>query len=92
MRMRMGWILNKKWRENFIIILLFTFYARGSLVMSSSSGERWSISAGWVFRGTEYTVCADVRDDVLVVQVEDKVTADRWRGQFDAKREFRVCI
>ena len=58
--------------------------------MSSSSDERWSISAGWVFRGTEYTVCADVRDDVLVIQVEDKLTADRWRGQFDAKREFRV--
>ena len=56
--------------------------------MSSSSGERWSISASWVFRGTEYTVCADVRDDVLVIQVEDKITADRWRGQFDAKREF----
>ena len=59
--------------------------------MSSSSGERWSISAGWVFRGTEYAVCADVRDDLLVVQVEDKLTADRWCGQFDAKREFSVC-
>ena len=60
--------------------------------MSSSSGERWSISAGWVFRGTEYTVCADVRDDVLVIQVEDKITADRWRGQFDAKREFCLAV
>ena len=60
--------------------------------MSSSSGERWSINAGWVFRGTEYAVCADVRDDVLVIQVEDKITADRWRGQFDAKREFSLAI
>ncbi len=60
--------------------------------MSCCSGERWSISAGWVFRGTEYTVCADVRDDVLMLQVEDKITADRWRGQFDAKREFYLAI
>lgn len=54
---------------------------------TGSITEKWSISAGWVFRGTEYAVCADVRDDMLVVQVEDKVTADRWRGQFDAKRK-----
>ena len=33
-------------------------------------------------------MCADVRDDVLFVQVEDKLTADRWRGQFDAKRKL----
>ena len=51
--------------------------------------ESWSISSGWVFRGNEYAVCSDVRDDVLFVQVEDKLTADRWRGQFDAKREFQ---
>ena len=75
-------IITKKWRETSLV-------AEGA--MSSSNGERWSISAGWVFRGTEYTVCADVRDDVLVIQVEDKITADRWRGQFDAKREF-PCI
>ena len=53
-----------------------------------NTSESWSISAGWVFRGTEYAVCADVRDDVLFVQVEDKLTADRWRGQFDAKRKL----
>ena len=41
--------------------------------MSSGNGEKWSISASWVFRGTKYTVCADVRDDMLMVQVKDKL-------------------
>ena len=50
--------------------------------------QKWSVAASWVFRDTEYTVSADVQDDVLVVQVEEKLTADQWRGQFEAKREW----
>lgn len=45
------------------------------------------VSAPWVFRDTEYTVSADVRDDVLLLEVEEKLTADQWSGQFEAKRE-----
>ena len=54
--------------------------------------QRWSVSAPWVFRDTEYTVSADVRNDVLVVEVEEKLTSDQWRGQFEAKRECGVSI
>lgn len=42
----------------------------------------------WVLRDKKYAVCADVRDDLLVVQVEEVSTADRWRGQFEPKREL----
>ena len=49
--------------------------------------QQWSVSAPWAFRDTEYTVSADVRDDVLVVEVEEKLTAEQWSGQFEAKRE-----
>ncbi len=55
--------------------------------MSSSQDEdHWSVSAPWVFRNTEYKVSADVREDVLIVQVEDCLAADQWTGQFDTKR------
>ena len=56
-------------------------------VASSMSIEHWSVSASWVFKDVEYTVSVDMRDDVLVVLVEDKLTADQWSGQFEAKRE-----
>lgn len=72
----------KKWRVAEVDINNMSTY---------SNTEKWSISAEWTFRGTAYTVCADVRDDVLVVQVEDKLAADRWSGQFDAKRKKCLC-
>ena len=51
-------------------------------------GEKWSVESTWVLRDRKYAVCADVRDDLLVVQVEEVSTADRWRGQFEPKREY----
>ena len=33
---------------------------------------------------------ADVRDDVLIVQVEEKFSADQWKGQFNSKREWKL--
>ncbi len=63
-----------------------------NLKMSSSppspAGDHWSVSAPWVFRNTEYKVAADVREDVLIVQVEDYLAADQWTGHFDSKREL----
>ncbi len=63
-----------------------------NLKMSSSppasAGDHWSVSAPWVFRDTEYKVAADVREDVLIVQVEDCLAADQWTGHFDSKREI----
>ena len=48
--------------------------------------EKWSVESSWVFRDKEYAVSADVRDDLLVVKVEEVETADRWKGQFEPKR------
>ena len=52
-----------------------------------AGGEEWSIESPWMFRDKKYLVSADVREDVLVLQVEERLTADRWRGQFEPKRE-----
>ncbi|KAJ8044745.1 Coiled-coil domain-containing protein 61 [Holothuria leucospilota] len=42
-------------------------------------------SASCIFRGVEYVVSAWVMDnDTLTVEVEDKLTADQWRGSFDS--------
>ena len=60
--------------------------------MGEESSERWSIELPWVFRDRKYTVSADVRDDVLVVQVTDGLAADRWRGQFEPKRKFTLKV
>lgn len=51
--------------------------------------KRWSVCAPWVFREVEYTVSAEVREDALLVQVEEKLAADQWRGRFEAKRMNR---
>lgn len=56
---------------------------------ATTGGEEWSIESPWMFRDKKYLVSADVREDVLVLQVEERLTADRWRGQFEPKRE---CI
>lgn len=44
-----------------------------------------SVSAAYIFRGIEYIVTMNVKNDnVLTVEVEDKLTADQWRADFDA--------
>ena len=50
--------------------------------------EEWSIESSWIFRDSNYSVSADVREDVLVLQVEEKLTGNRWRGQFEPKRKY----
>ncbi|XP_071962054.1 centrosomal protein CCDC61-like isoform X2 [Antedon mediterranea] len=42
-------------------------------------------SSVFVFRGMEYVVTATVQtDDQLMVEVEDRLSADQWRNTFDA--------
>lgn len=46
-----------------------------------------SVSSLWSFRDTEEVlVSAELREGRLVVQVEENLTAEQWRGQFDKKR------
>lgn len=48
-----------------------------------------TVSAAYIFRGIEYIVTMTVKDDcLLVVEVEDKLTADQWRADFDSACMF----
>lgn len=48
----------------------------------------WSVESQRVIRDRKYRISADVKEDVLVLQIEELLTADRWRGQFEPKREL----
>lgn len=43
-----------------------------------------------VFRGIEYVVklVVNKEENQFSLEVEDRLTADQWRGQFDAKCEY----
>ena len=43
-----------------------------------------------VFRGNEYVVTMEMQqgNSAILVEVEDKVTADQWRATFDASCEL----
>lgn len=42
------------------------------------------LQVDYVFRGVEHTVRVAVSGHVLELEVEDRMTADQWRGEFDA--------
>ena len=42
----------------------------------------------FVFRDNEYEVMSSVEDGQLVVQVEEKLSADQWRNNFTPKRNL----
>ncbi|WAR20131.1 CCD61-like protein [Mya arenaria] len=47
--------------------------------------EDQTVSAAYIFRGIEYIVTMLVKNEnTLTVEVEDKLTADQWRADFDA--------
>ena len=50
------------------------------------SADNTTVVATYVFRGIEYVVSMNAPNgrDTLVVEVEDRLTADQWRGSFDA--------
>lgn len=52
--------------------------------------EDSTVVATYVFRGIEYVVTMNVMSSrtTLVVEVEDRLTADQWRGSFDAACEY----
>ena len=63
--------------NNFIIILQEFTIMEGSNVVST-----------YMFRGIEYVVSMNVQQLCLTVEVEDRVTADQWRGSFDGACKF----
>lgn len=52
----------------------------------SSTGLPGRVSRAFVFRENEYEVTSSVEDGQLVVQVEEKLTADQWKNNFAPKR------
>ncbi|KAM8790284.1 centrosomal protein CCDC61 [Rhynchonycteris naso] len=51
-----------------------------TLVMDQPAG----LQVDYVFRGMEHAVRVVVSGQVLELEVEDRMTADQWRGEFDA--------
>lgn len=47
-----------------------------------------------VFRGIEYvvTLMIDSDKETFVLEVEDRLTSDQWRGQFDARCKLKVNV
>ncbi|KAM8962888.1 centrosomal protein CCDC61 isoform 3-T3 [Lycaon pictus] len=53
---------------------------RATLAMDQPAG----LQVDYVFRGVEHAVRVVVSGQVLELEVEDRMTADQWRGEFDA--------
>lgn len=45
--------------------------------------EGAEVTEDMVFRGVEFSVKIEVDQRLLIVEISDLVTADRWRGDFD---------
>ena len=56
----------------------------------SSAGLPGRVARAFVFRDKEYEVTSSVEDGQLLVQVEEKITADQWKNNFAPKRNTLV--
>ena len=56
----------------------------------SSTGLPGRVSRAFVFRDNEYEVTSNVENGQLLVQVEEKLTADQWKNNFAPKRKHLV--
>ncbi|XP_038075059.1 centrosomal protein CCDC61-like [Patiria miniata] len=54
--------------------------------MGEREGDAATMAGPYTFRGMDYVVSMwlDEDNDTLTVEVEDRLTADQWRGTFDA--------
>ena len=56
-------------------------------VRSTAEGGGWSVESVWLFHKKEYVISCTVRSNLLTLEVEEQLTADRWKSQFEAKRK-----
>ena len=49
-----------------------------------------SLSTKHIFRGIEYVISMFLRGELVIVEAEDRLTADQWRGEFDARCKLIV--
>lgn len=61
-----------------------SFPSSVALAMDQPAG----LQVDYVFRGVEHAVRVVVSGQVLELEVEDRMTADQWRGEFDASCEL----
>jgi len=45
------------------------------------------VDSVWLFHKKEYIISCSVKSNILSLEVEEQLTADRWKSQFEAKRE-----
>lgn len=45
-----------------------------------------------VFRGVEFSVKMEVDKGLLIVEISDSMTADRWTGEFDPACKWRIHL
>lgn len=50
-----------------------------------TEGNFGSLSARHIFHGIEYVVSMFLRDEHVILEAEDRLTADQWRAEFDAR-------
>ncbi|XP_044291185.1 centrosomal protein CCDC61 isoform X2 [Varanus komodoensis] len=58
--------------------------ASGPRAPASAMAKLQGLQADCVFRGVEHVVRLTVEGNLLEVEVEDRLTTDQWRGEFDA--------
>ena len=54
------------------------------LVRTLAMDQPAGLQVDYIFRGVEHAVRVVVSGQVLELEVEDRMTADQWRGEFDA--------
>lgn len=55
--------------------------------------DETTLSTSYVFRGIEYIITMIIQGgNSLTVEVEDRLTADQWRAQFDSACNFRIFL
>lgn len=55
--------------------------------------DETTLSTSYVFRGIEYIITMIIQGgNSLTVEVEDRLTADQWRAQFDSACKLDICI
>lgn len=54
--------------------------------------DETTLSTSYVFRGIEYIITMIIQGgNSLTVEVEDRLTADQWRAQFDSACKLDIC-
>lgn len=71
-----------------LVIILLNFSSNTPRAMDEGSEVMEDI----VFRGVEFSVKIEVDNGLLIVEINDLMTADQWRGDFDPACKLNTFI